>query len=161
MRIVISISFLVFLSLSSFSQNATVRGFVYDQDSKEPVMFCNVFLLEIISNDGLEEGITAGSATDENGMYIIRGIKAGKYKLTATYIGYDTVHQNIILKNKEILNKDLEIKESSIKLGEVKISAERAAMKTEVKVGAIKVTKKDLKLIPTIGGESDLAQYMQ
>ena len=34
-------------------------------------------------------------------------------------------------------------------------------MKTEVKVASIKITNKDLQIIPTIGGEPDLAQYMQ
>ena len=34
-------------------------------------------------------------------------------------------------------------------------------MKTEVKAAAIKVSKKDLEMIPTIGGEPDIAQYMQ
>ena len=32
---------------------------------------------------------------------------------------------------------------------------------TEVKVASIKITNKDLQIIPTIGGEPDLAQYMQ
>ena len=34
-------------------------------------------------------------------------------------------------------------------------------MKTEVKVATIKISKKDLEMVPTIGGEPDLAQYMQ
>ena len=34
-------------------------------------------------------------------------------------------------------------------------------MKTEVKAAAIKITSQDLKIIPSIGGEPDLAQYMQ
>lgn len=114
-------------------------------------MFCNVFL----------EGTTIGSATDENGMYIIHSVNSGDYTLTATYIGYDTIQQKISLKNNQIINKNLEITKKSINLTEIKVSAEREAMRTEVKVGAIKVTKKDLKLIPTIGGQPDLAQYMQ
>ena len=34
-------------------------------------------------------------------------------------------------------------------------------MRTEVKAASIKVSKKDLEMIPTIGGEPDLAQYIQ
>ena len=34
-------------------------------------------------------------------------------------------------------------------------------MKTEVKAASIKITSQDLKIIPSIGGEPDLAQYMQ
>ena len=59
------------------------------------------------------------------------------------------------------LSQNLEIREASIKLNEVKISGEREAMRTEVKAAAIKITKQDLEMMPTIGGEPDLAQYMQ
>ena len=34
-------------------------------------------------------------------------------------------------------------------------------MKTEIKAAAIKIGKQDLEMMPTIGGEPDLAQYMQ
>ena len=59
------------------------------------------------------------------------------------------------------ITKNLEIEESSIKLNEVKISAEREAMRTEVNAAAIKITKKELEMVPTIGGDPDLAQYIQ
>ena len=99
------IFFLVILSFSVFSQTSTIRGFVYDKDSKEPIMFCNVFL----------QGTVIGSATDENGMYIIHAVEPGNYKLTATYIGYDTIQKNIVLTGKQIINQNLEIKKTSIK----------------------------------------------
>lgn len=142
---------ILLLSSSVFSQSGSIRGFVYEKESGEPVIFCNVFL----------KGTTIGAPTDINGMYNIPKVTAGNYTLIASYIGYDTTQINISLKAGQILNQDLEITESSIKLNEVKISAERAAMKTEVKAAAIKITKQDLKMIPTIGGEPDLAQYMQ
>ena len=107
------------------------------------------------------EGTTIGAATDVNGMYNISKVNAGEYTLVATYIGYDTTEVNITLKSGQILSKNLEIGESSVKLNEVKISAERAEMKTEVKAASIKITKQDMEMIPTIGGEPDLAQYMQ
>ena len=108
------------------------------------------------------EGTTIGAApTDINGMYNISKVNAGEYTLVATYIGYDTTEVNITLKSGQILSKNLEIGESSVKLNEVKISAERAEMKTEVKAASIKITKQDMEMIPTIGGEPDLAQYMQ
>ena len=55
----------------------------------------------------------------------------------------------------------LEISESSVKLNEVRISAERTEMRTEVKAAVIKITKQDMEMIPTIGGDPDLAQYLQ
>ena len=151
MRQLLFILLLLLFATNILAQNGNIRGFVYDKESGEPIMFCNVFL----------KGTTIGAPTDINGMYNIVKVKEGMYTLMVTYIGYDTSQININLKAGQILTKNLEIAESSIKLEEVTISAERAEMRTEVKVAAIKVTKQDLEMIPTIGGEPDLAQYMQ
>ena len=141
----------IFTSFFAFSQSGNIRGFVYDKESGEPIIFCNVFL----------EGTTTGAATDINGMYNISKVNPGDYILTVTYIGYDTTKVEINLSPRQLLSQNLVIGESSIKLNEVKISAAREEMKTEVKAAAIKISKQDLEMMPTIGGEPDLAQYMQ
>ena len=151
MQRILNLILFVFIISSSYAQNSTIRGFVYDKSSGEPVMFCNVFL----------QGTTIGAPTDVNGMYNIAKVKSGSYLLTVTYLGYDTTQVEINLKENQILTQNLEISESSIKLNEVKISAEREAMRTEVNVASIKITKKDLEMVPTIGGDPDLAQYIQ
>ncbi len=143
--------FSIIFTTYSFSQTGNIRGFVYDKETGEPIIFCNVFL----------KGTTIGSATDINGMYNISKVKTGNYTLVVTYIGYDTTEVNIILKRGQILNQNLEIGESSVTLNEITVSAEREEMRTEVKAAAIKISKQDLEMIPTIGGEPDLAQYMQ
>ena len=143
-------SILLFTS-TVFGQTGNIRGFIYDKSSGEPIMFCNVFL----------QGTTIGAPTDINGMYNISKVAAGDYTIMVTYIGYDTSSVNISLKAGKVLTKNLEISESSVKLNEVRISAERAEMKTEVRAAVIKITKQDMEMIPTIGGEPDLAQYMQ
>ena len=94
-------------------------------------------------------------------MYNISKVLAGDYTLMVTYIGYESSEVNITLKPGKVLSQNLEISESSVKLSEVRISAERSEMKTEVKAAAIKITKQDMEMIPNIGGEPDLAQYMQ
>jgi hypothetical protein len=141
----------IFTSFFAFSQSGNIRGFIYDKESGEPIIFCNVFL----------EGTTIGAATDINGMYNISKVQPGDYTLTVTYLGYDTTKVEIKLSPRQLLSQNLLIGESSIKLNEVKISAAREEMKTEVKAAAIKISKQDLEMMPTIGGEPDLAQYMQ
>jgi len=148
--------FLLLLSISlittiTYSQTGNIRGFVYDKSSGEPIMFCNVIL----------QGTTIGASTDVNGMYNISKVLAGDYNLTVTYIGYDSLTIGITLKPGKVITQNLEITESSVKLNEVRISAARSEMKTEVKAAAIKITKQDMEMIPNIGGEPDLAQYMQ
>ena len=134
-----------------FAQSGTIRGFVYDKESGEPIIFCNISLKET----------TMGAPTDVNGYFSIAKVPAGDYKIIITYLGFDSLQENIHLAAGKILTKKFELTESSIQLGEVKVSAERQEMKTEVKAAVIKITPKDLEMIPTIGGEPDLAQYLQ
>ena len=150
MRILIPLLSILITTIAS-AQTGNIRGFVYDKESGEPVIFCNVFL----------KGTTIGAATDINGMYNISKVNAGNYTLVVTYIGYDTTEVKISLQKGKIISQNLEIRESSIKLDEVTVSAAREEMRTEVKAAAIKISKQDLEMIPTIGGEPDLAQYMQ
>jgi hypothetical protein len=151
MKKLLSISLLLLLSTILFAQSGTIRGFVYDKESAEPIIFCNVSLA----------GTTLGAPTDVNGYFSIANVPAGHYKIIITYLGYDSLQENIHLTAGKILTKKFELSESSIKLDEVKVSAERQEMKTEVKAAVIKITPKDLEMIPAIGGEPDLAQYLQ
>ncbi|MBL6658160.1 MAG: TonB-dependent receptor [Flavobacteriales bacterium] len=143
--------FFIFISVGLFAQKGDIRGFVYDKDNGEPIMFCNVIV----------EGLAIGTATDVNGFFNISGVPAGNQTLLVTYIGYDTLRQSLTLKNKQILNQKLEISSSSVQIETVTVSADRQEMKSEVKVSVTKITPKDIKIIPAIGGEPDLAQYLQ
>ena len=139
------------LSLNVFSQKGTIRGFVSDKETGEPIMFCNVSI----------EGTSYGSQTDLNGMYTLSKIQSGEHTLLVTYVGYKKLTKKVNLKTGQLLTVKLELETSTVNIDEVEISAERQAMKTDVKVGSIKITNEDLNLVPTIGGEADLAQYMQ
>ena len=144
------ISFLFFV-VSSFSQTGTIRGFVSDKSTGEPIMFCNVTI----------DGTSHGSQTDLNGMYTLSKIPVGEHKIVVTFIGYKKLTKYISLNKGQILTLKFELESSTVNIGEVEISAERQEMKTDVKAASIKITNEDLNLVPTIGGEADLAQYMQ
>ena len=143
-------SFLFFVS-SSFAQTGTIRGFVSDKNTGEPIMFCNVTI----------DGTSHGSQTDLNGMYTLARIPGGEHKIVVTFIGYKKLTKDISLNTGQILTLKFELENSTVNIGEVEISAERQEMKTDVKAASIKITNEDLNLVPTIGGEADLAQYMQ
>lgn len=140
----------LFFNLSN-AQNAAVRGFVYDKATGEPVLFTPVFL----------KGTTYGAQTDVNGYYSISRIPAGDYQLMATGIGYDTVKAIITVKADQILTRQLYIKKGVVNLKTVEISADREQKKTEVSISVNKITPREIKMVPTVGGEADLAQYLQ
>jgi len=142
---------MVTIQLNSYAQTAVVRGFVYDKDNGEPIIFTNVYL----------EGTTYGASTDVNGYYTISKIPAGEYVLQVTYLGYDTLKIPLTLEENQLITKRLVIAKSTIKLDFVVISAEKQAAKTEIQTSLIKISPKQIQQLPTIGGEPDLAQYLQ
>ena len=53
------------------------------------------------------------------------------------------------------------LKSSANELGPVTVTAEQQAKKTEVRTSVITITPKEIKQIPTIGTDPDIAQYLQ
>ena len=144
--------FLLLIStLVSLGQTGTIRGFVYDEKNGEPIIFTNVYLANTIF----------GASTDVNGYFLISKVPAGTYSLRVTYLGYDTLNIPISIEEDQIISKNLFMKESSYTLETVNISAERQEARTETKTSVVKITPKDIDQIPTIGGQADLAQYLQ
>jgi len=142
---------LIFSSIELIAQTGTVRGFVYEETSGEPAMFSNVVL----------EGTKIGGVTDANGFFNLSKVPAGQYKLVVTYIGFESKEEIIEVKADKILNNKFYLSESSIQLNTVQLSAERQEAKTSVNTSVIKLTSKSLKRLPSIGGDPDIAQYLQ
>jgi hypothetical protein len=141
----------VLASLEAFSQTGDIRGFVYEQESSEPAPYVNVFL----------KGTQMISQSNLDGFFSISKIPPGNYDIMVTSIGFDTITQAITISRGEFLNKKFFIKKSVILFREVEISAEKEEKKSEVLISVTKITPKDIKQVPTIGGEPDLAQYLQ
>ena len=145
--------FFLILAVSSlvYTQNATIRGFVYEKETGEPVIFTNVYLL----------GTSYGSSTDVNGYFTIAQIPTGDYTLMVTYLGFDSISENITLSAGQIINKRLYLEKSLRHLKTVYISAERQEAFTETQTSVVKITPKQISRIPSVGGTPDLAQYLQ
>ncbi|MCD4773873.1 MAG: TonB-dependent receptor, partial [Bacteroidales bacterium] len=153
-KIIIPLLFIIAIIISPgiiFGQTATIKGFVYEKETGEPVIFTNVYLNKT----------SYGAATDVNGYYAISLVPVGTYKLMVTSVGYDTLHETISLKADQILNKTLFLKQGAYTLETVNISAEKHEMRTETHTSVVKITPKRIKQIPSIGGQPDLAQYLQ
>jgi len=79
MKIIKNIFLILFIlsGIVSYGQTGSVRGFVYEKETGEPVIFCNVML----------KGTSYGAATDVNGFFNITKIKPGKYTMEVSFIG--------------------------------------------------------------------------
>ncbi len=143
----------IILGISSHTnaQYATIRGSVYEKASGQPILYTNVYL----------KGTTYGGVTDVNGYFTISKIPSGKYTLMVSYIGFDTLKIPLQLKSNQIVNEKLYLKKSSIEIEGATISAERQNALISPNTSVVKVTTKSMNRIPTIGGQADLAQYLQ
>ncbi len=144
---------LVMFSITAlWAQNATVRGYVYNDADGEPAIFTNVSI----------GGTSYAAATDLNGFYSIPGIPPGTYDIIAFGIGYDsTVTKSVSLSADRILTKNIFLKEKAYELAGVDISAEREEKITEVQISKTTIDVEQIQKLPSVGGEADVAQYLQ
>lgn len=141
----------VMLPATLLAQTGTIRGFVYDKQSGEPIIFTNVVL----------KGTTTGAATDVNGYYSISKVAPGNYTLEVTYLGYDTARKAITVGRDQIITEKLFLGKSAIQIREFEVSGEKQEARTQVRMGVTKLTPRQIERLPAIGGEADLAQYLQ
>lgn len=147
--------FLLLSLLISFGaaaqSTAEVRGFLYNKAGGQPLLYASVHL----------RGLPRGAVTDNNGYFSITRLDPGTYTVEGTALGFDTVSQTITLKAGEIRTIKLYSKEQEQTLQEVQVTGTKTQQLTEVRAGVQKVTPVDIKLMPAVGGEADLAQYLQ
>ena len=131
-------------------KSAIIRGNVYDKNGGQPVPFANVVL----------RGSTQGATTDLNGFFQISNVKVGDYTLFVSFIGYDSLEQKINISSGEIAYKGFYLTEATQNLETVEVSARREEKRTTALVSKITVTQKEIKSLPSTGGEPDIAQYL-
>ncbi|MEO8590913.1 MAG: TonB-dependent receptor [Flavobacteriales bacterium] len=138
-------------SSALFAQTGTIRGIISEKGSGEPVIFTNVFL----------QGTSYGVATDVNGYYSISKVEPGTYQLMVTSMGYDTLAQRVTVARDQIITSNLFMSKSAIQMRTFEVNADKQEAQTEVRMGLTKLTPIQIKRMPAIGGEADLAQYLQ
>lgn len=141
----------IFITSFAFAQTGSVRGFVYDKTTGEPVIFTNVML----------KGTNYGSSTDVNGYFVISKVPKGDYSLKVSFMGYEEKLTPVKITPNGVATVRIEIQPSSKILNAVEISAEKQAARTESQVSIEKITSKEISQMPSIGGTADLAQYLQ
>ena len=150
--LILTMLFFFLTDFMAFAQeDNSIKGFVYEESTGEPMMFTNVYL----------KGTTYGGATNENGYFNINRIPDGRYTLLITSVGYDTISETFNLLKGQIINRKYYMKETSQKLETVTITADKIEARTETKTSVITVTPKTITKIPSVGGQADFAQYLQ
>lgn len=134
-----------------FAQKGTVKGFVLDKANGEAIPYAAIKV----------EGTDFGASTDDQGFFNIPNLAVGNYKLTFSYIGFELQTQDVeILKGKTV-NLKVQMQVKSMELKDVEINAEKQQKLTESRVSVISISAMEMRRMPTVGGEPDIAQYLQ
>lgn len=151
MKPLFTFSILVLLCLSISAQNFTISGYIKSAETSEALIGATVYT----------DQPRRGGFSNSYGFFSLT-LPAGSYKLIASYVGYQADTQLIELN----ANRTLEIllKESVSSVEEVVISASQDAYAREVKstqMSQIQLNVRDIRLVPTIAGETDIMKVIQ
>lgn len=150
MKKVLVLIFTIITTMVS-AQTGSIRGFVYDKETGEPMMLTNVVL----------ENTLIGTTTDVNGYFVLSKIKTGDYNIKVTLLGYETYIAPIKIEKNKVLALKIDLSPSATELQTVEIQGKQEVARTESQVSIEKITSKDIQQMPSIGGQADLAQYIQ
>ena len=139
------------IHLTSFSQNCTFRGFVYDKETGTPLVSAIVTF----------KSSNQGAYTDEQGLFAIAELKPGKYVAYATNVGYDTVFFALEAKSGKVISHNFYIASKSKQLNQVYVNADKIRKTKEINISKTTIKPVQLTRIPSVGGEPDLVQYLQ
>lgn len=133
-----------------FSQeDYSISGTVSDAESSETIIGATILIKELPGT---------GTITNTYGYFSI-GAPKGKYTISVSYIGYETVEKNIDLSKDIKLN--FSIKPSSELLEEVVITGEKKNSNiTDNRVGVEKLQTKEVNKIPVLFGEKDIIKAL-
>jgi len=145
-------AFIFLFSCAAMAQgaNGTIKGFVYDKKTGEPLIYTNVSVVNA----------KTGVQTDVNGYFSI-SLPPGSYTLLTLAMGYDSSIVEVNLLPDAIVTKKIYLNQKDVNLKEVQVSSRKQDKITHINTGVVNITPRDLKMLPSSGGEPDMAQYLQ
>ena len=135
----IFIHFLFFVTIIYAGTTGKLSGVVYDLDTKEPIVGCNV----VVQKSDI------GTATDEDGYFFIMNISPGSYDIRFSMIGYSDYFVSKIQINSDLttsLNVPMEL--SAISGEEVVITADENKINKNLTSTTAIVTSKVIDKLP-------------
>ena len=146
-------SILIILSCLQFSLFAqlTISGIVTDQNSGEKLLFASVY--------NKKSGI--GTVTNEYGFFSLT-VPMDTATITLSYLGY--IPYTIVVHKGNINELNFTLSKASTEVNTVTINVSRTPQEeihNSTQMSAVKIPIKDIKYIPSIGGESDVIKVIQ
>ncbi len=137
-------------SVPAFGQNSfTISGFISDSANGEMLFGASVFAV----------GTSKGTAANEYGFYSL-SLPAGTYTLRYSYVGFR--QKEVVIQLSQDVKKDIKLVSSTVVNSEVVIKADRNQDQVQsTQTSAISIPVDKIRLVPTIGGETDIIKVLQ
>ena len=94
---------------------ANIFGHVLDAANHEHLPFVNVYI----------KGTTLGTATNDNGHYILEHLPVGTHTVVVSFMGYKTIEQEVTLKANKSVEMNFTLEENTRLMNDVVVSANR------------------------------------
>ena len=134
--VLLLVSNCVFLAAQTNGNQGVINGKVIDKNTKQPVPYVNVSVME-------DNKIITGGLTQENGNFTIKGLALKKYTVEIQFIGYKKVVQEVTLteNNKTANLNTISIEEEAVQLAGVEIVKERSTIEQKIDRKVVNVGK--------------------
>jgi outer membrane receptor for ferrienterochelin and colicin len=134
----------IFILLFSFG--GKIQGVVYDADTKEPLPYVNVLVLNT----------EIGTTTDDEGRFYTLNVPPGKHSLEFSYIGYQTVKlENVIVETGQTVRLEVKMKTTAIEVSPITVISEKELIKKDM-VGTTYIIRKEEIPILSMGQISEI-----
>ncbi|MGV3657409.1 MAG: TonB-dependent siderophore receptor [Chitinophagaceae bacterium] len=110
----------------------------------------------------LLKGTNRGTVTDDNGFFVLKGVKEGSYVIEVSMTGLQTVQKQVQVKKDETTSLQLSLAENASELKEVVVRSQRSQNKKPVTIGKVPIDPMDLpQSIAVVGPEVLRQQQVQ
>ncbi|MFW6222927.1 MAG: carboxypeptidase-like regulatory domain-containing protein, partial [Bacteroidota bacterium] len=105
---------LLFIFISFTLQAAKIQGYVFDEESGEPLIGANVML----------EGTTVGTVSNSEGYYQLNSVVPGDYTIVASFIGYSEQRKDITVEKNQVLEINFQLQYGTIGIEEIQVTVQ-------------------------------------
>ncbi len=153
MRKIVTLFALLFVGILFAQETGSITGTLLDKESNnQPLPFANVLI----------KGTSKGTTTDFDGLYTIDNLQPGTYTVEFSFVGYETVNQEVVVTAGQAVTANASIGASAAALDEVIIKTttkkeseaailleQKNAVAIQQKIGAQELAKKGVSDVAT------------
>lgn len=110
------------ISPKAFASSGIVEGYVRDAQTGRALLGANVLLI----------GTSMGAVTNGDGHFVVNDVPAGKYKLRASYVGYNNEELSVTVVSNSTVKRDFRLQAVGVKGREVVVTAQAAGQNSAI-----------------------------